>query len=163
MKVLQLYCHARDRVKNGGLIQRNAMAICETSTTSWKMGRLPMRDDSENHSRDQQCHSGQWLSSIRYHYVINQDFINLEESIIRYVSRVCIDRGEDVERRHPDCGHRRAEEPGRRNLPSKNQCKRCIDHTKRRSIYTPSRRWYRKIVKKRLRIPGTHSKAGNKP
>ena len=33
-----------------GLIPWNAIAICETFKISWQMGRLRMKDDSENHS-----------------------------------------------------------------------------------------------------------------
>ena len=40
-------------MKNGGRILRNAIAICEMSKTSWKMGELPVKDVSENHSEDQ--------------------------------------------------------------------------------------------------------------
>ena len=45
-------------------------------------------------------------------------------------------------------------------LSSENQCETSIDITKGRRIHIPSRRWYSKIVRKRLRIPRTHSKAG---
>ena len=47
-----------------------------------------------------------------------------------------------------------------RNLTSKNRCERSIDITKGRRNHIPSCRWYRKIVRKRLRIPRTHSMAG---
>ena len=39
-------------MKNGGRILWNAIYICEKSKTSWQMGEQPMRDDSENHSKD---------------------------------------------------------------------------------------------------------------
>ena len=41
-----------------------------------------------------------------------------------------------------------------------NQCERGIDITKGRIIHIPNSRWYSKIVRKRLRFPRTHSKAG---
>ena len=47
------YCNNRDWMKNGALILRNAIAICEMSKTSWQMGRLLMKDGSEIHSKDQ--------------------------------------------------------------------------------------------------------------
>ena len=40
-------------MKNGGLIQWNAVAICEMSKTSWQKGKLRMKDDLENHNKDQ--------------------------------------------------------------------------------------------------------------
>ena len=41
------------------------------------------------------------------------------------------------------------------------QCKRSVDATKGWTFDIPSRRWNTKIVRKRLRIPKTHSKAGS--
>ena len=81
-----------------------------------------------------------------------------EESITRYVSRVCIDRGRiwkgdiliaDIEEL--------------KNLDASEIYPRRINAqevliTQGRRLQTPSRRWYR-FVNKRLRIPGTHSKA----
>ena len=46
------------------------------------------------------------------------------------------------------------------HLPSKNQSKGSIDQPERWRIRFPIRRWNSKIVRKRLRIPSTHSKAG---
>ena len=40
-------------MKNGGLILWNAVAICEMSKTSWQMGKLFVKGDSENHFKDQ--------------------------------------------------------------------------------------------------------------
>ena len=40
-------------MKNGGLILWNATAIREMSKTSWQMGKLLMKVDSENHSKAQ--------------------------------------------------------------------------------------------------------------
>ena len=40
-------------MKGGGLILWNAIAICEMSKTSWQMGKRQMKDDPENHSKDQ--------------------------------------------------------------------------------------------------------------
>ena len=52
-----------------------------------------MKDDSENHSRDQEYHSGQWLSVIQHHYVINRDLSIGQESLTWEISWACIDRG----------------------------------------------------------------------
>ena len=52
-KERQQYCYNRALTKNVGLILWNAIAIWEMSKTSWQMGKLPMKDDSENHSKDQ--------------------------------------------------------------------------------------------------------------
>ena len=46
------------------------------------------------------------------------------------------------------------------HLPSKNQSKGSIDQPERWRIRFPIRRWNSKNVRKRLRIPSTHSKAG---
>ena len=43
----------QDWMKFGGPIPWNAIAICETSKTSWQMGKLRTKDDLENHSKDQ--------------------------------------------------------------------------------------------------------------
>ena len=106
-------------------------------------------------------HSGQWLSLTSD---ISTGSIKTsstwQESLTGNISRICVDRGENLERKHSDCGHRRVEELARiRNLPSKNARKRGIDHTKGRIIHISSGRWYNKIVRKRQRIPRTHSKA----
>ena len=74
-----------------------------------------------------------------------------QESVTKNLSWVCINRGLNLERRYSDCGSARIGKDGH---------VRCIDITKGRSIHVPSSRWYSKIVRKRLRIPRTHSKAG---
>ena len=73
-----------------------------------------------------------------------------QESFIRNISWVRIDRGENLERRHSDYWYRRIGEYGRiRDLSSKNQCKRSTDHIN----------GGKNSVRMRLRIPRTHSKA----
>ena len=37
-------------MKTVGLILRNVTAFCEMSKTSWQTGKLPVKDDAENHS-----------------------------------------------------------------------------------------------------------------
>ena len=67
--------------------------------------------------------------------------------------------GKNLERKYSDCGYRGIGKDGRiRNLSLENQCERSIDITQGRRIHIPSDRWYSKIVRKRLRIPRTHSK-----
>ena len=73
-------------MKNGGLILWNAVAICEMSKTSWQMRKLPMKDDSQNHSKDQQCLLEQWLNIIRFRRDIYQKYINLQENITKNLS-----------------------------------------------------------------------------
>ena len=104
-----------------------------------------------------------WLNIIRFQHEINQDFINLAGSFTRNLSWVCIDRGWNLERTYSYCGSRRIGKVGRvRNLSSKNQRERSIDITQGRRIHISSSRWYSQIVRKRLRIPKTHSEAGIK-
>ena len=43
---------SRDWMKSGLLILRNAIAVFELSKTFWQMGKLPLKDDSENHFQD---------------------------------------------------------------------------------------------------------------
>ena len=65
-------------MKNGGLILWNAVAVCEASKTSWRMGKLLMKDDSENRSKDRPFHLEQWPNIIRHQQEINPGFTNLE-------------------------------------------------------------------------------------
>ena len=84
-----------------------------------------------------------------------------QESITGHLSWIWLHRGENLERRHSDCGLGRFGKDGRiRNLSSKNQRERSSDNTKRRWIHVPSGRWCSKIVRKRLRVPRTHSEQG---
>ena len=69
--------------------------------------------------------------------------------------------GSNLERRYSDYGSGRIGKVGRiRNLSSKNQCKRSTNASKEIEFHFPNCRWYSKFVRKRLRIPRTHSKAG---
>ena len=79
-----------------------------------------------------------------------------QESITWDLSSIWADRGGLFERRYSDCGFGRFGKVGYiRNSSSKNQRER---NTKRKWIHIPGTRWYSKIVRKRLRIPRTHSK-----
>ena len=69
--------------KNGGLILRNANAICETSRTSWRMGKLPMQDDSKNLAKDPSFRSEQWSNITRFEQEIDPDLTNLARKSYR--------------------------------------------------------------------------------
>ena len=47
----QPYWYSQDWMRDGGLVLWNAFAICEMSKISCLMGRLLMKEDSENHSK----------------------------------------------------------------------------------------------------------------
>ena len=55
----------------------NAIAICETSQTSWPTRKLRMKIDLENHSKVQSYLLEQWSHIIQTHQKISQEFINL--------------------------------------------------------------------------------------
>ena len=74
---------------------------------------------------------------------------------------VCVDRGKIRNRRHSDCGDWGIGKDGRtRNSSPKNHRERSIHISKRRRIHILRCRWYFKFVRKRPRIPSTHSTAG---
>ena len=52
-------------MKNGGLILWNAIAICERSKTSWRIGKRLMKHDSENHLKARSFRSEQRLNIFR--------------------------------------------------------------------------------------------------
>ena len=83
-----------------------------------------------------------------------------QESITRNLSWFWVSRGWDLERRYSDSRSGFGKVGGIRYLSSKNQRERSVDQTKRWWIHIPTCRWYSKIVRKRLRIPRTHSEAG---
>ena len=63
--VRQQYCYSQEWMKSGGgQTLRNAVAICETSETSWQMGKHHKKDDLEDHSKGQQLLVEQWLNII---------------------------------------------------------------------------------------------------
>ena len=89
---------------SGGQFLWNAIAICDMSKTSWKKGKLRMKEDLVNLQRticSIWCTGGippkfprersSEKSSIR------------KESVRRNLSRICFDRGEKLEGRHSDC------------------------------------------------------------
>ena len=67
----------------------------------------------------------------------------------------------NLEGRHSDCWYWRIRKLGcTRNLSQKTECKRSPDNPQRQRICTSCGRWYSIIVRRRLRIPRTHSEAG---
>ena len=147
----QQYCYSQDWMKNGGLILWNAIAICDMSKTSWRMEKLPSKGDSENHSRDRSFHLEQWSSIIRLQQEIHPD------RILGVFLGYALIAGRIWKRRSSDCKSRRIGNNGRiRNLSTTTS----HDLTKGRRICIFNSRWYSKNVRKRLRIPRTHSKAG---
>ena len=62
-----------------------------------------------------------------------------QESSTWYLSWVCIDRGDNLERRYCGCGHRRIGKDGRiRNSSAEDQCKRSINTTKGEDLKFPT-------------------------
>ena len=64
-------------MKNGGLILWSAIAVCEMSKTSWQMGKLPVKGDSENHLEAQRFLLEQWWNVIQFLHDTSQDSTNL--------------------------------------------------------------------------------------
>ena len=83
-KAHQKYCYSQDWMKGGGLTLWNATTICGTSKTSWPTGRRHMKDELENHSKDQSYLLEQWLNS---HPTLPKDQERIgQERITRYLS-----------------------------------------------------------------------------
>ena len=173
-KELQQHCYNQDWMKSGGLIRWNAVAGCETSKTSCLTGRPHLKDALGNHLKDRSFHLVHWLSIAlflgggktpferRYGEPfkgpINNTFWRSiktssisPESFTGNLSWVCIDRGRNLERRHCDRGYRGIGKDGRIGSLRK----KCWYHKREQNS-----RWYSKIVRKRLRIPRTHSETG---
>ena len=89
----------------GGQILWNAIAVCETSKTSWQTGKFHMNEDlgiihRTNYSI--RC-TGGISPNLRERQSENSSIRN--ESITMNLSRLCVDRGENLERRHSDCSY----------------------------------------------------------
>ena len=79
---------------SGGQIPWNAIAICETSMTSWQTGNLKMNEDLGNHSKDQVYHLAHWLDISQTPRETKQEIINLERKFYHgSFPRICFDRG----------------------------------------------------------------------
>ena len=80
-------------MRNGGLILWNAVAICEISKTFQQMGKLRMKEDLENHSKDNYFLLEPWLNifDALIGYLPNSERENssiLQESMTCYLSWV---------------------------------------------------------------------------
>ena len=64
-------------MKSGGLILWNAIAICEMSKTSWRMGKHVTNGDLENHLKARSLRLVQWLNTIQFLRKTSQDSFNL--------------------------------------------------------------------------------------
>ena len=127
----QQHCYNRDRMKNGGLILWKAVAICEVSKTSWQMGLL-FKDDLENYPKGQQF---LLVHLIEYHPISARDQSRLHQfdrKVLPLILLGCaLIAGENLERRHTDCGYWGMGKHGRvRNPSSKNKRKGSINATK---------------------------------
>ena len=148
-------------MKSGGLILWNAIAICEMSKTSWKTGNHCMKVDLENHFKGQITPFGALVEyypiSARHQSRLRQfgkkvlPIIFLGYALIAegtWKGDIMVANIEELEN-------------GRiGNLSSKNQCKKVLTPQKKEYLIFPVGRRYSKIVRKRPRIPRTHSKAG---
>ena len=104
--------------------------------------------------------SNGWISSVLTERSDENSSI-WQDSTTWNLSRIWTNCGENLERRYYDSWLGRFGNDGRiGDLPSKNRSKRSIDQTEKWRIPFPIRRWNSKIVRKGLRIPRTHSKAG---
>ena len=63
-------------MRSGGQIQWNAIAICEMSKTSWQTGKLLMKEDLGNHSKDQLFHSEHQWNTFQTQRESKHEFIN---------------------------------------------------------------------------------------
>ena len=77
-KVRLQYCCHRVWTKNGGQIQWNVTAICETFKISCLMGRHPMRGVLENLLKDQWFRLVHWLSITLFLRKTSQESTNLD-------------------------------------------------------------------------------------
>ena len=129
-------------VTNGGRILWNVTAICETFKISCLMGRHHTKGFSENHSRSSNtvwsngrispyfCERPIWTASV------------WSKSLARYISRLRIFRGRNLERRHYGRRHWRIRGDGRIRTPrQKAQCKGSVNAAKKWKLHFPSRRW----------------------
>ena len=142
----KLHCCNQAWMKDGGQILWHAVAICEMFKTSWQMGKLFVKGDSENNLKDQSLRLARWLNIIRFLHENNQGFTNL------------------VRQFHLECSSDMRESRVEKKDASEIRPRR-INATEVLTPlwgedFVPSRWWYSKIVRRRPRIPRIHSKAG---
>ena len=162
MTELQLCCYNQDWMKNGGLILWNANATCEMSKTSWQKGKQPherifgepfkapiipfgamveyhpisVRDQSRIHQIGKTVLPGIFLG---YALIAGRN----------WKGHIMIADSEELEKMDAS-----------EISPRRTNAKETVVVTQKRRIHIPSGRWCNKIVRKRLRIPRTHSEAG---
>ena len=71
---------------NGGLIPWNAIAICEMYKTSWQMGKLLTRGDSENHAKGPVIPFG---AMVEYYPISSRDQSTLHQCGKKVLPRIC--------------------------------------------------------------------------
>ena len=94
------YCCNQVWTKNGGRIPWNVTVICVIFKISGLMGRHPMRGGSECHLTDQLYRR----KNPNFCERLVETTSVWSQSLVRYISRLCIVRGVNLERRH--CGRR---------------------------------------------------------
>ena len=146
---------------SGGRILWNAIAICEMSKSSWQTGKLRMNEDLVNRSKDQLFHLAHGGIPPKFRARQSETSSIRKESTTRNLSRISFDRGENLERSYSDCWYWRIRKVERiRNLSQKTKCKRSPDNSQRLRLCISCGWWFSNIIRKRLRIPRTHSKTG---
>ena len=145
-KELRPSCYDQDWMKGGGLLLWNPIAICETSNTSWWMGRLPMKDDSENQRTIISVWSNGQLSSD----INTRSFKTsaMYKKVLPGIFLGCALIAERIRKEdNSDSGPGRIGDNERfRSSPSNDHHTRRIDHSEGRRTHILSSRWYSKIA-----------------
>ena len=133
-KELQQYCYSQDWMKGGGLVLWNAIAICETSKTSWEMVKHRMKDGLENND----IWSTDRIPSDFSKRPIKSSSI-WQQSITWVLTWLRANRGWNLERRYYDCSLGRFGKLARiRNYHRRINAKEELITQKRRWIHIPS-------------------------
>ena len=142
------------------LILWNAIAICETSKTSWRIGKPSMKDDSDCQSRDRSFHLEPWQNIIR---ISMRDQSRLHLFGKKVLSGICPGYAliaEEIWKGDIQIAAELKKLDASEICPRRVNVKEVLISTKRRSVQIlRNSRWYSKIVTRRLRIPRYHSKA----
>ena len=157
---LQPYNCNPDWMKIGGQIPWNAIVICEMSQISWQTGKLRERRFG-NHLKDQSFHLVQCWNISQTPRERQREFISSEREYHQDFSRICFDRGANLERTHSDCWHWRIEKVVCIiYISQKTWCERTPDNPQRRRICISCGRWFSNIIRNGLWIPRTHTETG---
>ena len=148
-------------VTNGGRILWSVTAICETFKISCLMGRHHTKGGSECPSKAWSFRLAQWLNITLFLRKTSLDCMSLEQSLARYMSRLCIIRGENLERRHYGRRHWRIGGDGRIWTPRpKAQCKGSANAAQKWKHHIPSRRWNSQNLWERTASENIHLNPG---